>query len=69
MCFGLHQWGFPYIRGAFLGVPVIRIIIYWGLYWGTLILGNSQYAKFRPFIEPACKYLSGVDCYERWQLG
>ena len=26
--------------GTFLGVPIIRIIIYWGLYWGPLILGN-----------------------------
>ena len=29
-------------HGAFpkLGVPTIRIIVYWGLYWGLLILGN-----------------------------
>ena len=33
-------WGFPKIRGTFLGVPIIRTIVYWGLYWGTLILGN-----------------------------
>ena len=33
-------WEFPRIRGTFLGVPIIRIIIYWGLYWGPLILGN-----------------------------
>ena len=26
--------------GTFLGVPIIRIIVYWGLYWGPLILGN-----------------------------
>ena len=23
-----------------LGVPIIRAIIFWGLYWGPLILGN-----------------------------
>ena len=23
-----------------MGVPIIRTIVYWGLYWGTLILGN-----------------------------
>ena len=28
--------------GTFLGVPIIRIIVYWGLYWGPLILGNYQ---------------------------
>ena len=33
-------WGFPKIRGTSLGVPIIRTIVYWGLYWGTLILGN-----------------------------
>ena len=31
---------FPKIRGTFLGVPIIRTIVFWGLYWGSLILGN-----------------------------
>ena len=26
--------------GTFLGVPIIRIIVYWGLYWDPPILGN-----------------------------
>ena len=34
------MWGFPKIRGTFLGVPIIRTIVFWGLYWGPLILGN-----------------------------
>ena len=25
---------FPKIRGSFLGVPIIRIIVFWCLYWG-----------------------------------
>ena len=33
-------WAFPKIRGAILGVPIIRIIVYWGPYWGPPILGN-----------------------------
>ena len=33
-------WGFPKIRGTFLGVPIIRTIAFWGLYWGPPILGN-----------------------------
>ena len=33
-------WGFPKIRGSMLGVPIIRTIVYWGLYWGPLVLGN-----------------------------
>ena len=33
-------WGFPKIRGILLGVPIIRTIVFWGLYWGSLILGK-----------------------------
>ena len=33
-------WGFPKIKGTFLGVPIIRTIVLWGLYWGPPILGN-----------------------------
>ena len=33
-------WGFPKIRGTFLGVPIIKTIEFGGLYWGPLILGN-----------------------------
>ena len=36
----LNIWGFPKIRGTFLGVPIIRTIVYWGLYWVPPILGN-----------------------------
>ena len=32
-----YTWGFPKIRGTILGVPIIRTIVYWGLYWGPLI--------------------------------
>ena len=35
-------WEFPKIRGTVLGVPILRIIVYWGVYWGPLILGNYQ---------------------------
>ena len=33
-------WGFSKIRVTILGVPIIRIIVLWGLYWGPPILGN-----------------------------
>ena len=42
---------FPKIKGTLLGVPIIRTIVYWGLYWGTLILGNyhvSSHAVSKP---------------------
>ena len=34
---------FPKLGGTYLGVPIIRTIVYWGLYWGTLILGNYHF--------------------------
>ena len=35
-----RTWGVPKIRGTFLGVPIIRIIIFGDPYWGPPILGN-----------------------------
>ena len=41
---GLHvykyKWGFPKTRATSLGVPIIRIIVFGGLYWGPPILGK-----------------------------
>ena len=34
------MWGFPKSRGTFLGVPIIRIIVCWGLHWGSPYLGK-----------------------------
>ena len=33
--------GFPKITNPFLGVPIMRIIVYGGLYGGTPVWGNS----------------------------
>ena len=30
-------WEFPKLRGTILGVPIIRTIVFWGLYWGPPI--------------------------------
>ena len=35
-------WGFPKIRGTILGFPIIRTIVFWGLYWGPINLGNCH---------------------------
>ena len=35
-----YIWECLKIEGTFLGVPIIRTIVFWGLYWGPLILGN-----------------------------
>ena len=47
-------WGFPKIRGTILGVPTIRTVVFWGLYWGSLILGNYHIlsGKGPPWFQP-----------------
>ena len=50
-CFG--SWSaifgsFPKLGVPFLGAPIIRIIIFWGLYWGPPILGNYHLKHWRP---------------------
>ena len=37
---GLQGLGFPKIGGTILGVPIIRTIVFLGLYWSPFILGN-----------------------------
>ena len=38
------SWGFPKIKGTFLGgVPIITTIVaFWSLYWGPSILGTFE---------------------------
>ena len=33
-------WGLPKIRGTFLGVPILRTLVFGALYCGPRILGN-----------------------------
>ena len=39
----LIYMGFPKIRGTFLGVHIIRAIVYLGLYWGPLFWETTIY--------------------------
>ena len=34
--------GFPKVRATFGGIPKVRMIIFWGPYWGPSISGNDQ---------------------------
>ena len=36
-------WGSHKIRGTFLVIPIIRTIVFWGLHWGSLTLGNYHF--------------------------
>ena len=36
------QMGVSQNYGYLFGGPIIRIIVYWGLYWGPPILGSYQ---------------------------
>ena len=47
----LYIWGFPKIRGTFLGVPVTRIVVFGGPHWGTPILGNYHIYIIRYLFE------------------
>ena len=40
--------GFPKIRDTFLGIPIIRTVVFWGLYWGSPIYGNYHVALQSP---------------------
>ena len=34
------SWGFPNIRGTIFGGLILRIVVYWGLYWGPPTWGK-----------------------------
>ena len=38
-------WGFPKIRGTISGVPIRRIIVLLGLYWGSFHFGKLPYRR------------------------
>ena len=38
-------WDFPKIRGSLLVIPILRIILSLGLYWGSPIYGNSHFSS------------------------
>ena len=42
------KWGFPKIRGTFVGVHILRTVVDLGLYWGPPILGNDQVGSQAP---------------------
>ena len=37
-----YYLGFTKIGGTLLGVPILRTVVFWGLYWGPPILGHYQ---------------------------
>ena len=62
------MWGFPKIRGTISGVPIIRTIVFWGLYWGPLILGNYHvWLSVFPWTE-RCSLRSLGDVFKRWVM-
>ena len=40
---GIIVQGFSKIRSTFLGIPIIRTIVYLGLFWGTHYFGKLPY--------------------------
>ena len=37
------KWGFPKVRGTILGVPIIKLRIFWGPYWGPLFRETTKW--------------------------
>ena len=46
------KWAFPKIRGP------VRVIVYWGLFWGPPMLGISQIRTSSGFIKGCLKLVS-----------
>ena len=51
---GVHG-GFPKLGGYLLGVPVIRVIVFWGLFWGSPYCGKLPHRDIQAVCEPRCK--------------
>ena len=52
-CTQQNMWRFPEIRGTFFGIPIIRTIVFGGLYWGPPILGNYHVNKDHSTLRPS----------------
>ena len=50
----LHRpvWGFPKIRGTALVIPIIRLTVYWGLYWVPLFSETTIYLMVWELCKP-----------------
>ena len=63
-----QTWVVPKIRGTFLGVPKMRIMVFWGLHWVPLTLKNYHLSS-KP--EAARVHLSCIlspSCFVQKQL-
>ena len=40
----VRDGNFPKLGGTFLGVPIFRIIVCWGLCWGPVFLGTTRFS-------------------------
>ena len=40
-------WWFTKIRGTILGVPIVRTLVFWGLYWGPLFRETTTSSRLK----------------------
>ena len=63
-CIGIERviegLGFPKIRGNILGVPIIRIAVFGGLYWVSLAWETTIYAANGPDSTPMAVSILGL---------
>ena len=58
--------GFPKVGVIFSRAPIMRIVVFWGLYWGSPILGN--YHIFLKIENRKLRYFGGI-LYTKHHLG
>ena len=52
--------GFPQIRGTMIGVPIIRILVLWGLYWASTYSGKLPFIPWRSLLKVA----AALTCFD-----
>ena len=66
-----YMWQLPKIRGTFWGVPIrIRIVMFWGPYWGPPIWGNyhvSSHHQVWRSTAPHSENYQACDKYLGWR--
>ena len=61
--------GFLKLGISFWGVPIIRTIVFWGLYWGSRILGNYHVVGSRTLEISYKDFRVQALGYSRWFCG
>ena len=59
-------WGFPISRGTLLGVPIIRILVVWSIFWVPPILGNYHIILDRHVVNCTCSTKAWISSHPQY---